>query len=109
MKGYLLKLENMPMKCLLAGVRSRLAVIVPTVWLTLCTAVVAQQRVNGTVTEKSTGSPVAGVTVKLESDLLPSPRAMATAANGHFSFASLSPGRYTVSISSEKFYHEQTT
>jgi len=79
-------------------------------WMSICcTAALAQQRITGTVTDQSAHSPVASAEVKLESELLPSARVTATDANGHFSFAGLSPGIYTVSASADKFAAERIT
>src|SRR5262249_2054963 len=71
--------------------------------LICCTTALAQQRIAGTVTNRSTRSPVASAEVRLESELLPSARMTATDADGRFSFAGLSPGRYTVSASADRF------
>lgn len=84
-------------------------VVMPLWFLLICSAVLAQQRIQGTVTRKDTQRPVAAATVKLESDLLPSRQVATTGSDGHFSFASLSPGSYTVSASAEKFYTEEVT
>lgn len=81
----------------------------PLWFLLICSAVLAQQRIQGTVTGKDTQRPVAAASVKLESDLLPSGQVATTDADGHFSFASLSPGRYTVSAVAEQFYTEEVT
>lgn len=67
----------------------------------------AQQRISGKVTDKDTSSPIAGASVKLESDLLDSRQLATTGSTGGFSFANLSPGRYKVSASADKFYTEQ--
>ncbi len=85
----------------------RFVVILPLWLLMVCAAAIAQQRINGTITDKETQRPVAAATVKLASDLLPAEQVAVTDARGQFSFASLSPGRYTVSVSAEKYYPEQ--
>src|SRR5262245_16465759 len=72
-------------------------------------AIFAQQRINGIIKEKNSNLPVASANVKLESDLLDSERLTNTDADGRFSFAGLSPGRYTISASSAQFYSEQIT
>lgn len=79
-------------------------------WLLLISsAVTAQQRIIGSVLNEDSHAPVPGVTVKLESDLLASPLETATAPDGKFSFAGLSPGGYTVSVSADTFYPQQVT
>lgn len=78
--------------------------------LLLCAATAtAQQRITGTVTNKNTNAPVATAAVKLESDLLSSAQTATTDAQGRFSFAGLSPGLYTVSVSADTFYPQQLT
>ena len=79
-----------------------------TVFLLLCcTTALAQQRIIGTITNQSTHSPVASAEIKLEGELLSSARTTATDADGRFSFAGLSPGRYTVIVSADKFAAER--
>ena len=77
--------------------------------LLLCSVVAAQQRISGTVNDKVNGSPVAGATVKLQSDLLTPERETTTNTDGHFSFGGFSPGRYTVIAKADRFYAEQVT
>ena len=78
-------------------------------WLTMLGATAtAQQRITGTVTDKITRKPVAS-TVKLESDLLTVERVTTPDTDGRFAFVGLSPGRYTVSASGDRFYTEQVT
>ena len=72
----------------------------------LCVSAAAQQRITGTVTEKSTQRPLAA-TVKLESDLFEGERVTTPDAEGRFAFVGLSPGRYTVSASADKYYPEK--
>jgi TonB dependent receptor/Carboxypeptidase regulatory-like domain len=85
-------------------------ITITSLWLfVFCATAVAQQRINGTVTDKSTRSPIAGAVIKLDSNLLPSQRVATSDANGSFSFADLSPGQYTVSASAGRFYPEQVT
>lgn len=91
-----------------SGVRARLVTLVP-LWLLLCSAATAQQRISGTVTNKDTHLPVASATVALRGETLPQERVVTTDTNGHFSFANLSPCPYTVTVSAEKFYTEQVT
>jgi hypothetical protein len=77
-------------------------------WLLLmCSAATAQQRISGSVINKGTAAPVPAATVRLESNLLASAVATATDADGRFSFASLSPGSYTVSVSADTYYPQQ--
>jgi hypothetical protein len=67
----------------------------------------AQQRIRGNVTDKETGSPIALASVKLESDSVDIRQSATTDSAGEFSFASLSPGRYKVIASADRFYAEQ--
>ncbi|MEW6209854.1 MAG: TonB-dependent receptor [Acidobacteriota bacterium] len=67
----------------------------------------AQQRIRGNVTDKETGSPIALAMVKLESDSLASQQLATTDSAGEFSFANLSPGRYKIIASADRFYAEQ--
>src|SRR3989442_574407 len=55
-------------------------------------AAAAQQRVNGIVTDKSSGQPVSSASVKLEGDALSTERATTTDVEGRFSLSVLSPG-----------------
>jgi hypothetical protein len=82
-------------------------VALPFLWLWFCLPILAQQRINGTVVEKNTGLPVMTATVTLESDLLSAARTAAFDSEGRFSFANLSPGRYTLRASAENFYSEE--
>lgn len=66
----------------------------------------AQQRITGKVTDKNTRQPIAA-TVTLESDLLAGERVTTPDAEGRFAFVGVSPGRYTVSASADKFYTEK--
>ncbi|HEV8131999.1 MAG TPA: TonB-dependent receptor [Acidobacteriota bacterium] len=77
--------------------------------LVLCSASVAQQRINGKVIDRAAHSPVAAATVKLQSEQPPAEKVASTDAEGRFSFSGLSPGRYTVSATAERFYPEQVT
>ncbi|HEY7546533.1 MAG TPA: TonB-dependent receptor, partial [Blastocatellia bacterium] len=79
------------------------------VWsLMLCSAARAQQRINGTVIDKSTRRPVTA-TVEIESESPPVEMKLTTDAEGRFSIANLSPGLYTVSAAAEGFYAEKVT
>jgi hypothetical protein len=73
----------------------------------MCSAATAQQRISGSAIDKGTRAPIAAVTVRLESNLLASAVATATDADGRFSFAGLSPGGYSVSVSADTFYPQQ--
>ena len=73
-----------------------------------CSAAIAQQRVTGTVVDKNTRQPVAA-TIKLESDLFTGERVTTSDGEGRFAFLGLSPARYTVSVSADRFYDEQIT
>jgi TonB-dependent receptor-like protein/carboxypeptidase family protein len=76
-------------------------------WSTaLCATAAAQQRITGKVIDKNTRQRVAA-TVTLESDLLAAERVTTPDAEGRFAFVGLSPGRYTVSASADKFYTEK--
>jgi hypothetical protein len=72
-------------------------------------AVFAQQRINGKVVNKNTASPVPKILVTLESNLLSTPKTVKTDSEGHFSFSTLNPGRYTLKVAPEGFYGEQIT
>jgi outer membrane receptor protein involved in Fe transport len=87
---------------------TRLVAVVPLWLLLICSATMAQQRIIGTVANNAR-APIVGATVKIESDTLPSERVATTDAGGRFSFAGLSPGRYTVSASAASFYSERIT
>ena len=69
----------------------------------------AQQRITGKVMNKSTASPIASATVTIESSLLSTNKTATTDNDGHFSFSSLNPGRYTIKVSPEGYYGEQVT
>jgi len=69
----------------------------------------AQQRVTGIVADKSSGQPVSAASVKLEGDALSAERTTTTDAQGRFSLSVLSPGFYTLTVSSARFYTEQLT
>ena len=56
-----------------------------------------QQRITGVVTESSSNTAMPGVSVKLESDLLPVAATTISDPQGRFAFTSLSPGEYNVS------------
>src|SRR5947209_7955705 len=75
--------------------------------LPVCAA--AQQRISGTVTDNRTHSPVKAATVKLEGGLFTLPSETTTDADGRFSFAGLSPNRYTVRVSADAFYAQAAT
>ncbi len=93
-----------------SAIRRVRLVVVAALWLSaLCAMAAAQQRIGGTVTERETHSPITGATVRLEGPLLANDLAATTDDAGRFSFPGLSPGRYTVSISAEKFYPDQLT
>ena len=66
--------------------------------LALSVSAAAQQRISGTVTDNQNHSPVKSATVKLEGGLFTMPSETTTDADGHFSFAGLSPNRYTLSL-----------
>lgn len=74
----------------------------------ICSSAFAQQRVSGTIVNRSTRQPIAAA-VTLESELLKTPRTTQADTSGAFSFAGLSPGRYTISVSAATFYQEQLT
>ena len=76
--------------------------------LVLCSPVFAQQRVGGTVMSRGTHHPIVA-TVKLEGELLKSPRTTQADKSGLFAFAGLSPGRYTISVAAAGFYREELT
>ncbi len=87
-----------------AAASRRVALIL---WLPLlCSAAAAQQRVNGTVVDRSSGRPVAAA-VTLEGKAASSERTTTTDSGGRFSFAGLSPGLYELSVSADKFYPER--
>ena len=67
----------------------------------------AQQRINGSLIDKSNGKTVPNIGVKLAGDLLPAPLSTVTSAQGQFSFSGLSPGDYSVSISADTFIPQQ--
>jgi hypothetical protein len=70
----------------------------------LCASVAAaQQRITGSVFDKTTGKFLPGINVKLESDLLSAPVSTTTGSQGQFSFSGLSPGDYSVSVSADTF------
>jgi hypothetical protein len=69
----------------------------------------AQQRISGSITNKTTAAPVSGATVKLEGDLLPSALTTTSDVDGRFSFVNLSPGRYDISVTAETFHRQQAT
>ena len=90
------------------GAQARLAAPLLLWSIVLCATAAAQQRITGTVTDKKARQPVAA-TVKLQSDLFTGERVTIADIEGRFAFVGLSPGRYTVSASAEKFYPEQIT
>ena len=69
----------------------------------------AQQRISGTVTDKRTHTPLKAISLKLEGDVLPAALETTTDADGRFSFAGLSPARYTVRVSADAFYAQAMT
>src|SRR5262249_36504417 len=73
------------------------------------TTALAQQRISGAITNKTTGAPVSGATVKLEGDLLASALTTKSDVEGRFSFVDLSPGRYDISVTAETFHQQQAT
>jgi hypothetical protein len=75
----------------------------------ICATAFAQQRVGGAITNKTTGAPVSGATINLESDLLSTALTTTSDAEGRFSFANLSPGRYDLSVSADTFHRRQLT
>src|SRR5690242_18451084 len=72
------------------------------------TAAYAQQRVNGEIINKATRTPIEGVSVRLESNLLETASTTTSDKAGLFSFAGLSPGRYSLSINVNAFYPVKT-
>jgi hypothetical protein len=74
-----------------------------TIGFACVTAIVAQQRITGSVTNKSNSRVLPGVTVKLEGDSLSTRLAIVTDRQGRFTFVNLSPGFYTVSVSADTF------
>ena len=57
--------------------------------------------------EKGSSKAIADATVTLEGNLLTTHRTMVTNSQGQFSFANLSPGRYTLKASAEGFIAEE--
>src|SRR5262249_47139835 len=83
--------------------------LVPLSLLLFCSAAFGQQRISGTVLDRKTGAPIAGAPVRLQSDLLSNEKLTSTDDAGRFAFGSLSPGRYTITASAEKYYAEGVT
>src|SRR4030095_15870756 len=73
------------------------------------TTALAQQRISGAITNKTTVASVSGATVKLESDMLATALTTKSDAEGHFSFVNLSPGRYDMSVTAETFQQQRAT
>jgi outer membrane receptor protein involved in Fe transport len=71
---------------------------------TLCAA---QQRISGRVTDSRNGAPLKAASVRLKSGVLDSTPAVQTDADGRFSFNSLSPARYIVSVAADTFYAQE--
>src|SRR2546428_1410198 len=71
------------------------------------TTIFAQQRISGAITNKTTGAPFSGATVRLEGDLLASALTTKSDAEGRFSLANLSPGRYDISVTADTFHRQQ--
>jgi hypothetical protein len=86
--------------------------IVLSLFISICglsATALAQQRISGSIINKTTGAPVSGATIKLESDLLASALITTSGAEGRFSFANLSPGRYDLSVTADTFHRQQAT
>jgi hypothetical protein len=83
-----------------------LKVFAPTVLLLLLTAVALGQegksRLSGTVTD-GTGAAVAGATVTLTSEATGISLKQTTTSDGVYSFASLDPGKYTITVEQTGF------
>ncbi len=68
------------------------------VWLIPAVAAAQQAgSVSGVVVDKA-GSVVAGATVQISGELMPTPRTTLTSDNGMYNFTQLLPGAYTVSV-----------
>lgn len=67
----------------------------------------AQQRVVGVVTDKTSGQPIPDATIKLEDQSSVSQREARTNAEGRFSISVVSPGPYVLTVASGDFYPEQ--
>ena len=75
--------------------------------LIIGSAAIAQQRVMGRVSDKSSGQPIQDATVKLDTQEPPVQESTTTDSEGRFSFAGLSPGKYTLAVSADRFYPER--
>src|SRR5215475_2630804 len=73
------------------------------------TTALAQQRISGAITNKTTVAPVSGAIVKLESDMLATALITKSDVGGRFSFVNLSPGRYDISVTAETFQQQRAT
>ncbi len=69
----------------------------------------AQQRIVGSVSNKTSGAAMPGVGVKLESDSVAIDASKTTDATGRFAFAGLSPGVYTLHVKADTFRPQQVT
>ena len=83
--------------------RAGIVLICLLIGLAAAATAVAQQRITGTVTDRSKNEPLTGIAVLLGGENLARQLTATTDDSGRFSFAGLSPGTYTVSASAETF------
>ena len=76
----------------------------------LCvTAIAAQQRITGSLSNVSTNKRLPGINIKLEGNSLSTASVVVTDQQGRFSFAGLVPGVYTISVSADTFRPRQVS